>query len=51
MAGKSVTRADHLVFEGTEPIPPNTYVAIDFDREGFLNLLISRLGQTGNLNW
>jgi inosine-uridine nucleoside N-ribohydrolase len=40
---RKVPRGDRLVFEGTEPLQPNTYVAVDIDAERFVNLLIARL--------
>jgi inosine-uridine nucleoside N-ribohydrolase len=40
---RRVPRGDRLVFEGTEPLPPNTHVAVDIDAERFVDLLISRL--------
>ena len=40
---RKVPRGDRLVFEGTEPLPPNTHVAMDIDTERFLGLLITRL--------
>jgi hypothetical protein len=40
---RKVPRGDHLVFEGTEPLPPNTHVATDIDAERFVSLLIARL--------
>ena len=40
---RKVPRGDRLVFEGTEPLPPNTQVAVDIDAERFVNLLITRL--------
>ena len=38
-----VPRGDHLVFQGTQPLTPNTHVAVDIDAERFVSLLISRL--------
>ena len=40
---RKVPRGDRLVFEGTEPLQPNTHVAMDIDSERFVSLLISRL--------
>jgi len=40
---RKVPRGDHLVFQGIEPLQPNTQVAVDIDAERFLSLLISRL--------
>jgi inosine-uridine nucleoside N-ribohydrolase len=40
---KKVPRGDRLVFEGTEPLPPNVHVATDIDAERFARLLIARL--------
>jgi inosine-uridine nucleoside N-ribohydrolase len=40
---RKVPRGDRLVFEGTEPLPPNTHVAVDIDAERFVSLLITRL--------
>jgi inosine-uridine nucleoside N-ribohydrolase len=40
---RKVPRGDRLVFEGTEPLRPNTHVAMDIDSERFVSLLISRL--------
>ncbi len=40
---RKVPRGDRLVFDGTEPLPPNTHVAMDIDRERFVSLLIARL--------
>ncbi len=40
-----VPRGDRLVFEGTEPLQPNTHVAMDIDRERFIKLLVSRLSE------
>lgn len=40
---RKVPRGDRLVFEGTEPLAPNTHVAVDIDAERFLSLLIARL--------
>ena len=40
---RKVPRGDRLVFEGTEPLPPNTHVAVDIDAERFVGLLITRL--------
>jgi inosine-uridine nucleoside N-ribohydrolase len=40
---RKVDRGDRLVFEGTEPLAPNTHVAMDIDAARFLNLLITRL--------
>jgi purine nucleosidase len=43
---RKVAEGDHLVFMGTEPLVPNTHVAIDIERDRFLRLLIGRLGQS-----
>ena len=40
---RKVPRGDRLVFEGTEPLAPNTHVAMDIDAERFVSLLITRL--------
>jgi inosine-uridine nucleoside N-ribohydrolase len=40
---RKVPRGDRLVFDGTEPLPANTHVAVDIDAERFVNLLIARL--------
>lgn len=40
---RKVPRGDRLVFEGTEPLAPNTHVATDIDPERFAKLLITRL--------
>lgn len=40
---RKVPRGDRLVFDGTEPLQPNTHVAVDIDSERFANLLVSRL--------
>jgi inosine-uridine nucleoside N-ribohydrolase len=40
---RKVPRGDRLVFDGTEPLAPNTHVATDIDVERFVNLLIARL--------
>ena len=40
---RKVPRGDRLVFDGTEPLAPNTHVAMDIDAERFLDLLITRL--------
>jgi inosine-uridine nucleoside N-ribohydrolase len=40
---RKVPRGDRLVFDGTEPLPPNTHVATDIDAERFLSLLVTRL--------
>jgi inosine-uridine nucleoside N-ribohydrolase len=40
---RKVPRGDHLVFQGTEPLQPNTEVAVDIDTERFASLLITRL--------
>jgi purine nucleosidase len=40
---RKVPRGDRLVFEGTEPVPPNTQVAMDIDAERFFGLLLTRL--------
>jgi inosine-uridine nucleoside N-ribohydrolase len=40
---RKVPRGDRLVFEGTEPLAPNTHVATDIDAERFARLLIARL--------
>jgi inosine-uridine nucleoside N-ribohydrolase len=40
-----VPRGDRLVFEGTEPLQPNTHVAMDIDRERFIRLLVSRISE------
>jgi inosine-uridine nucleoside N-ribohydrolase len=40
---RKVVRGDRLVFEGTEPLEPNTRVATDIDAARFINLLITRL--------
>jgi inosine-uridine nucleoside N-ribohydrolase len=40
---RKVPRGDSLVFEGTEPLAPNTHVATDIDAERFARLLITRL--------
>ncbi len=40
---RKVPRGDHLVFQGTEPLQPNTNVALDIDADRFASLLISRL--------
>jgi inosine-uridine nucleoside N-ribohydrolase len=40
---RKVPRWDRLVFEGTEPLAPNTHVATDIDAERFVRLLIARL--------
>ena len=40
---RKVPRGDRLVFDGTEPLAPNTHVAMDIDAERFLDLLIARL--------
>jgi len=40
---RKVPRGDRLVFQGTEPLQPNTHVAMDIDSERFVSLLISRL--------
>ena len=40
---RKVPRGDRLVFEGTEPLAPNTHVATDIDAERFISLLITRL--------
>jgi inosine-uridine nucleoside N-ribohydrolase len=40
---RKVLRGNRLVFEGTEPLPPNTHVAMDIDAERFVSLLIARL--------
>ncbi len=40
---RKVRRGDHLVFQGTEPLPANVHVATDIDAERFARLLIARL--------
>ena len=40
---RKVPRGDRLVFEGTEPLPPNTHVAVDIDADRFVDMLITRL--------
>ena len=40
---RKVPRGDRLVFDGTEPLPPNTHVAVDIDAERFVSLLTTRL--------
>ena len=40
---RKVPRGDRLVFEGTEPLAPNTHVAMDIDVARFIDLLITRL--------
>jgi inosine-uridine nucleoside N-ribohydrolase len=44
---RKVPEGDHLVFRGTEPLAPNTHVAVDIDRERFFSLFISRLSKVG----
>jgi len=40
---RKVPRGDRLVFEGTEPLTPNTHVAVDINAQRFVDLLIARL--------